>query len=399
MNKKIRVVLGTIYPFDEIHIRGGVESVALYLARALSSHEDIELHVVSFNRQVHRETLEQRSNIAFHWLPAANNFYMLRAATTYPWKLRQLYRQIAPDIIHAQGFSEYAVAARATDILLLTIHGVEVFAPAMKNMPEFRGIAGLYRRMISLWIVRQSLWRARIVISIAGNYTRTVLGNRLQGKQVVDIFNPIADEFFSLMPAVPHQSPIILAAGTIIHRKNFLSLIRSFHQVLDKVPEAELRIAGSPGDIAYFQQMQKLVIDLGIAQHVHFLGGLDEPHLLQEYKACSVFALSSIQETAPMVVGQAMAAGKPVVATRVGGIPWMVEDRVSGYLVNVDDVKGTADCIIRILEDDTARCAMGKAARARAIQLFDPNIVAEQTVKAYRNLMEENRDSITAIGK
>lgn len=64
----LRVALGSIYPYDETQVRGGVEAVALYLARALGRREDVDLHIVSCNRSVDRDHTEQRGRITFHWL-------------------------------------------------------------------------------------------------------------------------------------------------------------------------------------------------------------------------------------------------------------------------------------------------------------------------------------------
>jgi len=82
-----------------------------------------------------------------------------------------------------------------------------------------------------------------------------------------------------------------------------------------------------------------------------------------------------------MVVMQAMAAGKAVVATRVGGIPYQVEDGHTGLLVESGDVSALAEAIIRLLRDDVLRVAMGRRGKKVAEQRFRASVVAEETRK------------------
>ncbi len=94
MSKRVRVALGTVYPYDESRIHGGVEAVALYLVNALAKHSDIDLHVVSCNRKVRCDFSERRGNVTFHWLPTCPQLYTLRAATVDAWRVRRVYCQI-----------------------------------------------------------------------------------------------------------------------------------------------------------------------------------------------------------------------------------------------------------------------------------------------------------------
>jgi glycosyltransferase involved in cell wall biosynthesis len=107
---------------------------------------------------------------------------------------------------------------------------------------------------------------------------------------------------------------------------------------------------------------------------------------LDEYGACSVLALSSIEETAPVVIGQAMAAGKPVVSTAVGGIAHMINEGGTGYLVHGRQVETLAARLIQVLTDDALRHAMGQAARQVANDRFTPEVAAARTYAAYQEV-------------
>lgn len=387
MTSRIRVALGTIYPVDETQVHGGVEAVALYLANSMAKRDDIELHVVSCNRVVNSSFTERHGQMVFHWIAAGHRFYNLRAGTIDAWQVRRVYEQIRPDIIHAQGCSEYAMGAPGITPLVLTIHGLEIFNPAMLKTDALRGLAGLYRKWVGGWIFRQSVTKAGAIISIAGDYVPRVISTLLNNKHVYNIANPILPDEWYGVPEDRISGNKILCVGEIIERKNALGLLQAFSKVISHLPEVELCFAGGFGEPAYHALLRKEISTLGLEKKVSFLGHLDQSKLTAEYADSSIVVLASIQETAPMAIAQAMASGKPVVATRVGGIPWMVEDGVTGYLVDVGDAQSLANRIVELLQNNSLRQRMGQAAREAAWERFAADKVVEQTVQVYRELL------------
>ena len=91
--------------------------------------------------------------------------------------------------------------------------------------------------------------------------------------------------------------------------------------------------------------LRRIAGELGIAPKVEFTGLLDEPSLIREFERAEALVLPSFQETAPMVVQQAMAAGLAVVASRVGGIPYQIRHEVSGLLFEAGNVAAASDAI------------------------------------------------------
>jgi glycosyltransferase involved in cell wall biosynthesis len=387
MPSPMRIVLGTVYPYDESQVRGGVEAAALSLADALAKHDDLDLHVVSCQGNLKRSFSERRGRATFHWLATGRHFNGIRAATLSPWRLKKIYEHINPDIIHAQGFSEYALAAPANIPMVLTIHGVELFVPAMRKAGRFRGSVGIYRRWIESRIFRRSLARACAVISIAGRYVPQVMGKLLDGKPVYEIANPVDVGAWEAGPKAHDLDDRILCVGEINEAKNTLGLVRAFAEVAGQRPSATLFLAGGIGDPGYFKQVRREATRLGLQGKVTFCGRLDQSQLKSAYARASLVVLASIQETAPMALAQAMAAGKPVVATKAGGIPWMVEDGKTGILVDLGDLQALAERIINLLQDRVLREKMGRAAREAAQQRFSSEKVAHQTIQAYRNLL------------
>ena len=123
---------------------------------------------------------------------------------------------------------------------------------------------------------------------------------------------------------------------------------------------------------------------------VVFVGTLEEQGgLLEEFERASLLVLMARQETAPVVIGESMAAGKAVVASRICGIPYMVDDGVTGLLAEREDIDGTAACMNRVLDDEAMCREMGQRGREKALREYCPDRVAEATVKVYRRVIEE----------
>jgi glycosyltransferase involved in cell wall biosynthesis len=165
--------------------------------------------------------------------------------------------------------------------------------------------------------------------------------------------------------------PTVLFLGVVKDAKGVQDLLRAWPAVLEAVPGARLVLGGS-GDL---DAAQRLAAELGVQASVSMPGwvvGEAKSKLLRE---TWVFALPSHSEALPMSVLEAMAAGIPVVASRVGAIPLAVEDGRSGVLIEPRDASGLAQALIGLLADPVARHAMGRAARKLALKQFSADVM------------------------
>ena len=125
--------------------------------------------------------------------------------------------------------------------------------------------------------------------------------------------------------------------------------------------------------------------ELGISNNVRFLG---ERHDIPEVlKACDVFTLTSVAEGISNTILEAMASGLPVVATRVGGTPELIEDRVSGYLVAAQDITALTAAYETYLKNPMLRDEHGLNARTRAVQNFSLERMASEYAQLYQGLV------------
>jgi glycosyltransferase involved in cell wall biosynthesis len=162
----------------------------------------------------------------------------------------------------------------------------------------------------------------------------------------------------------------ILYTGALIPRKGVHHLIVAFAQVAKEVSEARLVIVGHDENRAYTSDLKKQVTQLGLTQRVRFLPQMPQAKLAEWMSRARVFVLPSISEGLGRVVFEAMATGTPVVGSHIGGIPDMIEDGVTGFLVPPGDEVSLADKIRWMFDYPAEARAMGKRARSAAEQIF-----------------------------
>lgn len=164
-------------------------------------------------------------------------------------------------------------------------------------------------------------------------------------------------------PAPLPREPSLLAMGSLAPKKGFDVLLHAFRLIRQRVPEARLTLAGEGPE---GPRLLALASSLGIADAVAFPGVVSGEAKAALFARARVFVSSSRREPFANANLEAMAAGRPIVATRVGGNLEMVEEEVGGLLVEPEDPEGLAKALLRLLEDRTRAEAMGRAARRRA---------------------------------
>ena len=174
--------------------------------------------------------------------------------------------------------------------------------------------------------------------------------------------------------------------GRLAPQKGQRHLVAAMPMLLERVPTAHAVIAGG-GDLEPY--LRELADDVGVAERVHVLGPRrDVPALMH---ALDAFAMPSIWEGFGIVLLEAMAAGKPVVASRVATIPEVVVDGETGLLVPAGEAAALAEALASLaLDPDLAR-RMGEAGRARLQRHFSVEKMVGDTELLYRELVEEAR--------
>jgi glycosyltransferase involved in cell wall biosynthesis len=186
---------------------------------------------------------------------------------------------------------------------------------------------------------------------------------------------------------LPAQGVIIGAVGRLHAVKGFAYLLEAFARLAPDFPQATLLLVGDGPDRSILEQQ---AARYHLSQRVTFMGEqTDVPSLLA---AMDVLALPSLHEGMPNVVLEAMTAGLPVVASRIGGVPEVVIHGETGWLVAAADPGALCNAIINLLNDPSRAQAMGKAGRQRVERLFNLLDTISITESLYEQLMIERFD-------
>ena len=185
---------------------------------------------------------------------------------------------------------------------------------------------------------------------------------------------------------LPHQAPVVGNVAALVPHKGQRHFVEAAALVVRKVPDARFVIAGE-GELR--PTLERLIKERHLEKHV-FLAGF-RPDVLSLHKAFDIFVMSSITEGLGTSLLDAMAAGKPIVATTTGGIPEVVVDGETGFLVPPRDDRAMAEAIVTLLKDSAQRAQMGAAGLARAQSKFS----AERMLQGDATRLQARRDQRT----
>ncbi len=361
------------------------------LVRALDALDDDRLELSVLTQSAHTDSIVTKrlpngTTIIFAPQPKTISDRLLFGYPSVHRALSELSGARPPDLIHAQGTAKYIYAAtRSSTRHVVTVHGI--FRNEMKVVRSKLSYRARLARAAKVKLEAHYIAGIRNLIAITREVSDFVQAAS-PGVRVFEIDNPIDQSFFSIPPLAPDNPPNILFVAAITYRKGLDFLLESFGGVLTKHPHARLTIAGiwdwDPDYVARLKdQYGSLVRDGRVA----FLGGITQDRLIEEMTKATILCLPSRAESAPLVISQAMAASRAVVASRVGGIPAMVADGQNGRLWTIGDVAGLSGLLSEILSNPETAALMGTAGRQMAERRYSPQAVASKTLDAYLSIV------------
>ena len=192
--------------------------------------------------------------------------------------------------------------------------------------------------------------------------------------------NQAADEFRRRY-SIPQDRTVILQVSWIIPEKGILDLLAAARIVVSQNPKAHFVIVGEG---PFRDEYTKKAAELGLSDHVTWTGTIEDPFNQGVYDVADVVCqVSRWEEVFGWTIAEAMSYGKPVIATRVGGIPELVAHNESGFLVERGDVNKTAEKILILMRDPVQRERMGEIGRKIVNAKFDLQKNVSQLVRAY----------------
>lgn len=192
------------------------------------------------------------------------------------------------------------------------------------------------------------------------------------------------------LTGIDNDVPLCVIVAALRPEKNHSLYLRMAQAVRKQVPNAEFAIVGDGPERPMLEQ---LASELDIESAVHFLGTRHD--IDQILPACDAFALTSNNEASPVSIMEAMACNLPVIATRVGSVPEMVEHDTTGFLFDVGDVDAAATHMSRLLSDRQLAETMGEQGREKVVRCGS----LETMVDGYMDLIESIYDRKAETGQ
>jgi glycosyltransferase involved in cell wall biosynthesis len=376
----MKVAVVTSFPDDPGAPVGGVEAVSVNLVRALTDFADLDIHVVTTRQNYSVNATASWGKAVIHRLAWAGGSVLRHASGPGRRQVQEYLRQIRPDVIHAH--DTYGLMTKGMAVpRVFTVHGF-IYGDTLVSGTRLARLRSHVWRQIET-----AGWADQPHIISISPYVRERLSGIVKGT-IHDIDNPVSDSFFSVDRKDDGRT--VFCAAIVAPRKNTMALVEAIGQLVEERVDVRLRLAGSLDDETYVQRIRRYIEQKRLGDHVVFVGRIDTVQVHRELSSASVFALTSLEENSPMGIEEAMAAGVPVVTSNRCGMPYMVRDGESGFLVNPNRPKEIAQCLKRLLKDDVLRRSMGLMGKAIAQDRFRAAKVAARTREVYLRAVQDS---------
>ena len=320
---------------------------------------NVSFEVVDFVRGSKLRVLGQLAGVLRGQRPRIAHFHYTSFLSPYPWLAR-----------------------------LLTVE--QVFFTDHASRPEHH--VGHRAPPLRRWLARAINWPVARVICVSRFGQRCVIERGLFPSELCEVIYNGVDlsrvtasaergAAFRRRFSIPKEHKIVLQVSWIIPEKGVLDLLAAARRVTSQNPDVHFVVVG---DGAFREEYTRRAVDWGLREHVTWTGLVEDPFSAGVYDAADVVCqVSRWEEVFGWVIAEAMAYRKPVIATRVGGIPELVIDEDSGFLIERGDVETLAERVLTLIGDPERREAMGLAGRKRVDASFDLQKNVAQLLEAY----------------
>lgn len=305
-----------------------------------------------------------------------------KRAPALPGDLRAIARGFGADVIVGTGFYTNLLVRRAA----ARLPGIRVVNLVLTepHAPQHEGAGSLALRM-RRWVDAASQGSVDRFIAVSSAVADALRENGVDPERVVTIANGIdiaqvrADAQLPEPEGLLAAGPLVGFVGRLAPVKGAEYFVRMAALLDFRMPGARFVVAGSGPEEG---RLRASADAFKLGERILFLGRV--PSAASVLNACDVIVLPSLSEGSPLVAAEAMALGKPVVATRVGGLPDVVLDGETGLLVPPADPEALAAAVSRLLRDPALASQLGEAGARRA----DEHFTVERMVREYLAVFE-----------
>jgi glycosyltransferase involved in cell wall biosynthesis len=379
----MRLLMLCDYPRDVSEVFGGTSAAARNLVQALVRYTDANITTFSLWPGATSGQFFSDSNdrIRVFRFPATLRFRGVIKYADKRYILRKVIRQEKPDIVHAHGDLIYATLAVHSGVPnVFTIHGV-----GLREIEMWRSRLGRIRYLMTKRLLYSNYKRASNIVAI-NQYTKNQVAH-LHNARVWVIRNAVDERFFDMRAREDPEVGAILLVGGVRRRKDLVTAVKAIKCSLEENANIRLHVVG-PLESEYKTEVDELIDRHRLSENVIIHGLVSAEELRDLYLKCDVFLLTSLEESSPISIVEAMAVGKPVVSTDVGGVSEIVEDGRNAFLADTGDYRKLAESIVKIVNDRNMRAKFGAASSEIAMHDWSSQTVASKTYKMYQEILD-----------
>lgn len=357
------------FPLSIDCIRGGVESSVYGLAKALV-HNNV-VHVFDVPRLSGEDQTAIVEGIIVHRYQNKGKHNVDARE-----RISQVVEEIVslqPNIVHIHGTNQYSHAIYQLLVkrgikVLVTVHG-------LANVEKRNAL----RKKKSLKSLYQYLVQSRTEFSLLSQVPQIIVDTEYVAEQIRSCYTHGKIKRLPQMHVIPQginqqyamlqslcDEPIIFSLGAISKRKGHVLLVKAFELLCKQIPNAKLIIAGIIAEKDYYDELQQYIQHSQYTNQIQLCINLSQEQIFELYKRAKIFALHTQEESQGIVFAEAMAVGLPIVATKVGGVPYVVKHGETGLLAEYEDIEAFARNMYMLLLDDDMYDLTSKKCKAEA---------------------------------
>jgi glycosyltransferase involved in cell wall biosynthesis len=371
-----------ILHYSEKRKSGGPQGVAYDTVEGLKKHhsrleqEDIFLHILSTTGTTLRSVSAKDDTYGNISVEYFREFVPTALLSDINYVLRLKTGKKKTDLVHSHSISGAFVGTLLKIPTIFTLHGM-----MWKEKNYFQGYP---RFAYEVNIKRFNYFSRRLkklvaispyVVSEVDHYLKTGIPDT----EVIE--NPVADVFFEQEKR--ENERLIIYPGSINCRKNQITLIKALSLLKKDNVKFRCVLPGPVLEKDYFRELQKTIKKYDLEQDVTVPGPVPFEHLLRLYSEASIMVMTTLQETAPMVISEAMARGIPVIAPPVSGIPYMVSPGKTGFLINPQSTEELASHMAILLDDSGLRKKFSDESRKIAASRWKSDVITNKLLDLY----------------
>ena len=359
-NNKLKLMIVTPYFYPKV---GGLENYAYNLAKGLKEKYDLEIVIVTSNNREKKDSEEDLFGMKIYKL--ARWFKISNTPINPMWyfQIKNIIKKEKPDVINA-----HTPVPFISDITARVCNNIPFIVTYHTGSMILKGklLKDLLIRFYESLILKVTLKKAKKIICSSNFVRHSFL--KVYADKTVTVTSGVDINIFK--PKISNFENKILFVGNLKKVEKYKGLeylLYAINIIKKNIKDVKLTIVGGGDCIIYYKKLCK---DIGIEQNVKFEGELYGKNLVKKYQQTNVFVLPSLFDSCPLVLLEAMACKKPVIGTKIGGIPYVIDNEKNGLLVPPKDSEALAKAIIKILKNSELAKKMGEESYKKVIKNF-----------------------------